>query len=724
MCYNHAYIDFSLFSTALIIGKKENNDGISNGVGKTSIFKAIEYGLFNYSNFNIENIIRNDEDLCSITIDFSIDEQEYRIARKRTAKGITDLTLFSRTTNPGTENEVYHTSIKNPISDKTYWKDMSGRRTADTEKELNKLLKINIKSFRNFVHFIQHDFSGLTTSTPEKRKAILREALNLVIYSKLEKIAKEKLDTISKEVIKFQLLIEAFNDPDASIQDFKKKLILAEKDLSSKSASLNNLEANKMQITDKLNNLINQHSDLEKKFSSLIVKEQLLIKEKETFDRSVKEYTSKRSEIIKTAQSLISQVKELENIKIKLQDTDFTQITLLTEQIVSNKEKIAQLNLTIKNDTFRSEKLKKPIPQDGECEECHQIITQEHRLVCQQKLNQERKEKLSNIQSCQDEVFTLTNQNTANQVKINTLTTSKQQLENVNIQSVAKSKELADKRLMHEEYKVLLDASQSKLADKNKEIEQIAIELKNSSVSEANIIKKNIQEEKQNVFAISNNITTLSKELTSINNNIAVLQHNITQKQEEKQKKLDYTKLLKELEAKIPTYQSVIQAFSSTGIPNLIIQNVLEDLQEEANNLLTQLKPEIQLSFLVEKVDSKGEDADTLDILYLVNGRKRCYEQLSGAMQLAVTFSLKLGLSFLLQRMLGVDIQFLLLDEIDQSLDKAGIDALSDIIRFLQKQFTILVITHNDTMKSHFHHSILVEQDINMVSHAKVVSSY
>src|ERR1700678_3753096 len=124
MCYNHAYIDFGEFSSALIVGKKENNDDVSNGVGKTTIFKAIEYAFFNHSDVNLENIIRDDEDLCSITVDFNVNDQDYRVTRTRTNKGVTDLTLFKRTTSDGQDTEVLHTIHGNnydPVSDKKFW---------------------------------------------------------------------------------------------------------------------------------------------------------------------------------------------------------------------------------------------------------------------------------------------------------------------------------------------------------------------------------------------------------------------------------------------------------------------------------------------------------------------------------------------------------------------------------------------------------------------------
>jgi DNA repair exonuclease SbcCD ATPase subunit len=150
---------------------------------------------------------------------------------------------------------------------------------------------------------------------------------------------------------------------------------------------------------------------------------------------------------------------------------------------------------------------------------------------------------------------------------------------------------------------------------------------------------------------------------------------------------------------------------------------VLDDLQIESNRLLEKLMPGLQLEFFTEK--TKGDDTqDTLGINYFVNGKSRVFEQLSGAMKLVVAFSLKLGLSFLLQKMMGTDIKLLMLDEIDQSLDRAGVNAFADIVKYFQKDYTILVITHRDYLKDKFDHAILVQQDINGVSTANVVSSW
>jgi len=730
MCYDDAHIDFSEFSSALIVGKTENNNDISNGVGKTTIFRAIEYGLFNHSDVNLENIVRDDADKCSVTFDFVVGNEEYRVTRTRTRKGTSDLSLYKRTGLEGEGTEALHSISGDrykPIEDEDekYWKDISGRRSADTEKELGKLVKVNLKSFRIFVHFMQHDFGGLTTATPETRKKILKDALNLVIYSKLEKIAKDKSSVLSKESDRLRTLIENIGDPDRALAEISQKLAAVEQEISTRALKVGDFESLIALANEKVNQLINDHANLEGKYSALATREQTLNTEKTRIETSIKEYTTKKSNIVKLAKEAIVELKELEETQVKLVELDFHQIDILSEQIVSNKEKNAQLNLTIQNDMARSEKLKKPIPHDGECEECRQPITAEHRKICQQKLNDELREKQTNIQNCKKDIAALNTQNTVHQQTINHLTLSKQHLESINNKISSKKKEMIDRRTIHDEYKALLDKFGQELEEKIKEMDAVAIELKNSPILEAKILEKQIQEEKLKVKGIENQNLLNNKELTHFNSNKAVLQHDLNQRADEKRKKIEYGKLLKELEDKIGMYPAVVQAFSSTGIPNLIIQNVLDDLQIESNALLTQLKPGLQLSFSVEKtVEKTGDQADTLDIHYSINGKKRYYENISGAMQLAVNFSLKLGLSFLLQKLSGVDVKFLLLDEIDQSLDKASVDFFADIVKFFQKDYSILVITHNDRLKDKFSHAVLVEQDINMVSRARVVSSW
>lgn len=736
MCHERSFIDFTQFNAALIVGKVENNELYSNGVGKTTIFKALEYVLFNQADVNLEKLIRDDTQSCKITLDFIVDDVEYRVSRLRTKKGSTDLSLFQRTNNTGSEEEVYHLVIDatdndinyrdmvSPVTEERYWKDISGRRSADTEKDLSKLIKYNFKSFRNIIHFQQNAFDGLPTATPEKRKGILKDVLDLIIYSKLEKIAKDKSNILLKNIDRHKVLVENLGNPEADLITLNSQLDILNEEIRKKNESLDELLLTVEIDTTALNDAVTTHLSLESKFSALLTKEQTLTAEKSRIETSIKEYHSKKSNVIKAAKDLVEELKELKESQTKLIATDFSQIDILGEKLAAYKENVTKCQTNIENNQKELKKLSVPVPDKGVCQDCRQPITEKHKKECEERLAREMKEMQDSIKTWQKQIAKDNNEILSYQQTINSLNLAKQQLESLNTKISTKNKEITDKRTYHDEYHALLEKFNTELIAKTEELDSAKEDLKNSSMTEASALKAQIDKMRRTIFSLNEKVNKLRTEAADLGNSKAVLLHSIDQKKQDKIKLETHKKELIDLDAKFAMYPSVIQAFSSSGIPNLIIQNVLDDLQVEANSLLAQLKPGLQLSFFVEKTKGDGTEADTLDINYHINGKERYYEQLSGAMKLAVSFSLKLGLSFLLQKMIGTDIKFLLLDEIDQSLDKASVDAFADIVKFFQKDFTILIITHNDRLKDKFPHAILVEQDINMVSRARVVSSW
>lgn len=735
MCYDVSFIDFTQFSVALLLGQVETNDCHANGVGKTTIFKAIEYVLFNQSDGNLERIIRDETDSCRVVLDFIIGDQEYRISRKRNRKGISDLTLLQRNSVASNNDEAYHIikdgmaipSLEKDILNK-FWKDISGGRAADTEKDLAKLIKIGHKSFRSTMHFVQHDFTGLATATPEKRKVILKEAFNLLIYAKLEKMAKDKAAVLAKEIDRCNTMVSALGDPLTDITDITSKIFDVEQELAHREKLQTALNQNLLDQNTKINELSNAYANLDNKYATLLAQEKTLQGEKSRLEISVKEYQSKKANVAKAAKDIVSEIAVLKEQQAELIAIDYSQIDILSETISSIKEQITQHNITIKTNMEKYEDLKIPLPSGSVCKGCRKPMTDEDRKNHQLHIGEDINNCQLAIQEAKKAINALNSEVLQHQQNVNSLKLSKQQLEGVNTKISSKNKEVTDKKSLYEEYSGLLAKFVGELESKTKELELVVEELASSSLDEAKNMQKQLAEEKQKVVTLTAELAVLNKEFTHFTSSKAVLQHTLEQKVKDGNKQSEIKKSLIDLNKKFAIYPLVTQAYSSTGISNLIIQNVLDDLQTEVNNILVQLKPggkELQLSFFIEKkVEKTGDQADTLDINYHVNTKSRYYEQLSGAMQVAVSFSLKLGLSFLLQKILGADIKLLLLDEVDQSLDPASVDAYADIIKFFQKDFIILVITHNPRLKDKFTHAILVEQDINMVSRASVVSSW
>ena len=115
--HSHSDIDLESFSTALIVGKRNGNDRISNTVGKSTIFSAIKYVLFNEVEFSkLEKVIRHGCDRCVVSLEFIASNNiKYKVTRSKSRKAGSDLTLSKWNTG---------------------WEDLTQRKPSDTEIDL------------------------------------------------------------------------------------------------------------------------------------------------------------------------------------------------------------------------------------------------------------------------------------------------------------------------------------------------------------------------------------------------------------------------------------------------------------------------------------------------------------------------------------------------------------------------------------------------------------
>jgi DNA repair protein SbcC/Rad50 len=161
-------------------------------------------------------------------------------------------------------------------------------------------------------------------------------------------------------------------------------------------------------------------------------------------------------------------------------------------------------------------------------------------------------------------------------------------------------------------------------------------------------------------------------------------------------------------------YRHLRTAFSRRGIPSLIIEETLPEIEEHANDLLGRLTDggmHLQLRSLRDK--KTGGTAETLDIILTDDqGSERPYETFSGGEAFRVNFALRVALSQLLARRSGVSVRTLVVDEGFGTQDPQGLQALVEAIRSVQDHFDkILVVTHLDELKEAFPVRIEVRKD-------------
>jgi len=146
-------------------------------------------------------------------------------------------------------------------------------------------------------------------------------------------------------------------------------------------------------------------------------------------------------------------------------------------------------------------------------------------------------------------------------------------------------------------------------------------------------------------------------------------------------------------------------AFGKSGIPALIIEETLPELEERANGLLERLSSGRTRVHLETLRDNKsGGTRETLDIRITDDhGAARAYETFSGGEAFRVNFALRIALAQLLAERAGVRVRTLVIDEGFGTQDKEGVEALVGAIQAIREDFEkVLVITHLDELKEAF----------------------
>ncbi len=185
----------------------------------------------------------------------------------------------------------------------------------------------------------------------------------------------------------------------------------------------------------------------------------------------------------------------------------------------------------------------------------------------------------------------------------------------------------------------------------------------------------------------------------------------VSLKQQQKQVDEEITQQNKQISA----LKRLEQAFSKDGIPALLIEQALPEIEEEANNLLERLTDgmmTVQFNTQSSYKDKKRADKkETLDILISDSAGPRPYEMYSGGEAFRVNFAIRLALSKVLSRRAGARLQTLVIDEGFGSQDMEGRQRLIEVINLIRKDFEkILIITHLEELKDAFSARVEVEK--------------
>ncbi len=158
------------------------------------------------------------------------------------------------------------------------------------------------------------------------------------------------------------------------------------------------------------------------------------------------------------------------------------------------------------------------------------------------------------------------------------------------------------------------------------------------------------------------------------------------------------------LAQRVAVFTELRDAFGVNGIPAMIIEHTLPELERDANRILQQLTGgRMHVRFETQRETKSGTLRETLDIIISDEKGTRPYEGFSGGEQFRINFAIRVALSRMLTQRSGVRLRSLFVDEGFGALDAEGRQRLVEAVKAVQDEFEmILLITHIDELREAF----------------------
>ena len=308
-------ISLNLSDQGIVIVKGINNYedlASSNGSGKSSIFEAIIYALFEETSSgdrDIENRILGQG--CSVVLKFSIDGVSYKIIRQ-SKKGKGTVVLY--------RND----------------EDISARNKSDTNKLIISILGINKAIFLDSIFLSQNAVTNLPSLSPTARKERLEILTNTDnAINNFKTFLKEKQTMYESKHVDCQLEINKINGKEESLQQQKDKL----------QAQINDI---KIQIEER--NKLGNIEDLDKQIQEYNIKINTINNQIPELDNQI-EMISKSINELKNEQKVyeekrVNKDEEVQNQRDKCNDLQ-KEITRVENIISYNNMDIDRINKEI-----------------------------------------------------------------------------------------------------------------------------------------------------------------------------------------------------------------------------------------------------------------------------------------------------------------------------------------------------------------------------------------
>lgn len=275
-----------------------------------------------------------------------------------------------------------------------------------------------------------------------------------------------------------------------------------------------------------------------------------------------------------------------------------------------------------------------------------------------------------------------------------------------------------------QERKGALDSALSALKPLDREIKDLTevlafdqkdLEKQNVEIDRSRLALDTAKEKAPDIQDINKALLQLKEKENILQREAGAAQQKVAVLENQKSRKIELEEQRQEISNRVKQYKQLEAAFGKDGVPALLIEQALPNIEAKANQILERLSGgAMSIRFLTQKSykDSNREDLkETLDIQIRDQSGFRDYEMYSGGEAFRINFAIRLALSHVLAQRAGARLQTLVVDEGFGSQDSVGRQRLIEAINLIRDDFEkILVITHVEQIKEAFSTQLFVEK--------------
>jgi exonuclease SbcC len=647
-----------------------------NGAGKSSLLDAITWALWGKARSSSpDDLIRQGERQMRVTFAFELASQRYRVIRQRRAEGKVGTSLL--------ELQAWDASSDD-------WRSLSEHTMRQTQDRLTSLLHLDYDTFVNSAYLAQGRADEFTAKPPVQRIQILAAILGLDRWQVFEERAKDQLRATKEAEARIAVRLDEIRREVDRRAEYQTELNAAHREAEAKASELASLEqdwAAVEQVQLMRANLEKQQIDLTRRLEADRHELQEAMREAEALrvksDRRALE--SQGSELARQREAAQAARAQWEAANEKSKELSERAGALrgenasLAPETEPIKARIATLEAT----------------REPKCPTCGRPLDEKHRGEILRKLKAEVETRRERFRVNRERLQKLTNDLGALQEQMWAL---KRQMDGL----PALERHIAETEAATraaQEAAAKLPAAEARVAKWQKAVTEAEAQGQ-AREREAGDLSKRLANAEQLRGTLEQ--ARLAKRMTDERVGgarqrlaaVDALEAQSRTLEAEARAQRDEMALLEELR----------EAFGRRGVPNMIIETIVPEVEEVANALLARMtEGQMMLRLETQRETKAGETRETLEIIISDGLGTRAYEMYSGGEAFRINFALRVALSKLLARRAGAQLRALFIDEGFGSQDTLGRERLVAAINSIQDDFDrILVITHLDELRDAF----------------------